>query len=310
MKLTRRSFVAGSAALTAGMVAPGLGRVWAASALDMGQMRVQAISDGYLTLPGDFLFSTMAPEDIAPIIAKYDLSRDQLTPDCTVTMLDDGERKVLFDVGSGPDFMPSAGKLPEALDALGVTPDEITHVVFTHAHPDHLWGLLDEFDEPLFPEATYMMGAEEWDYWFDPATVDSIGEARAAFAVGAKRRLDALEDRVVRIKAGEEILPGVQARESFGHTPGHLAFELRSGSESLMIVGDAVANHHVAFERPGLVGGSDQDGERAARTRMALLDQIATEKMRMIGFHLPYPGIGRTEKSGDGYVFVAEEAAR
>ena len=109
------------------------------------------------------------------IVTRYGLSTDQLTPPCNVTLYRDGTNTVLFDVGSGPDFMPSAGKITEAMDAIGLAPEEVTHVIFTHAHPDHIWGLLDEFDEPLFYEAAYHIGRQEWEYWTDPATVDTIG---------------------------------------------------------------------------------------------------------------------------------------
>ena len=92
--------------------------------------------------------------------------------------------------------MPTAGKVLDTLEAAGVSAEEITHVIFTHAHPDHIWGLLDDFDEPAFPEAAYLMGRDEWDYWWNPDTVNTIGEARAAFAVGAKRRLEPIEGSV------------------------------------------------------------------------------------------------------------------
>ena len=108
----------------------------------------------------------------------------------------------------------------EALRALGLSPEDITHVVFTHAHPDHIWGLLDEFDEPLFYNATYMMGRTEWDYWWNPETVNTIGNARAAFAVGAKRRMEVIEGTVVLFGDDEEILPGVSAVATPGHTRG------------------------------------------------------------------------------------------
>ncbi|MFN4129970.1 MAG: MBL fold metallo-hydrolase, partial [Paracoccaceae bacterium] len=102
------------------------------------------------------------------------------------------------------------------------------------------------------------------------------------------------------------ILPGIAARLTPGHTPGHMAFELRAGSESVMVVGDALGNHHVAFERPDWASGSDQDKDLAAKTRLALLDHITADQMRLIGFHLPGGGVGHAEKSGDGYRFIAE----
>ncbi len=211
---------------------------------------------------------------------------------------------MLFDVGSGPDFMPTAGKLLEAFEALGLTPEDVTHVLFTHAHPDHLWGLLDEFDEPLFANAEYMIGAAEFDYWMNPDTVATIGEARTTFAVGAQRRLAVIADTVRKVTDGEEVLPGIAARLTPGHTPGHMAWDIAAGSDRVMVLGDAIGNHHVAFERPDWASGSDQDAAMAAQTRVRLLDQIATDKALLIGYHLPGGGIGRAERDGSTYRFV------
>ncbi|MFN4156171.1 MAG: MBL fold metallo-hydrolase [Paracoccaceae bacterium] len=302
--LTRRHLLATAAAGLALPLAPR--RLWASSTLTMGQMQIDTLSDGNLVLPWDFILGGMPQEEMAQIVASYGLPTDQLTPPCNVTLLRNGAHTVLFDVGAGPDFQPTAGKLAQALDAAGVTADDITHVVFTHAHPDHLWGLLDDFDEPMFANAEYMIGQTEFDYWTDPNTVSTIGEARTAFAVGAERRLSAIADRLRFVTDGQEILPGVAARGTPGHTPGHMAYELRAGSDAAMVVGDALGNHHVAFERPGWASGSDQDKDLAAATRLALLDQITSAQMRLIGFHLPGGGIGHAEKSGDSYRFVAE----
>lgn len=305
MALSRRKFLAGSAgvATVAGLA---LRPRFAHAQLVLGDMKIDVVSDGSLTLPGGFLFDPMPKDELAPILKKYDLSAEVLTPPCNVTLMRHGDRTVLFDVGSGPDFAPNAGTLLASLEALGVVPDDVTDVIFTHAHPDHLWGLLDDFDDPLFPEASYMIGKTEWDYWIDPKTVDEIGESRASFAVGAARRLAMLENSITFFKDGEEILPGVAARATFGHTPGHMAFELRDGSESLMILGDCIGNHHVAFEKPQWHSGSDQNPELGATTRMALLDQLAAEKMRVVGFHLPNSGLGYVDKTADAYRFIAE----
>lgn len=306
MEITRRRFLHGA---SAGLALTGLGapRLWAATDVSFGSMQVQTLSDGHLVLPADFIFGPMPQDQLGPVLAELGVDPGApLTPDCNVTLLRDGDRVVLFDTGAGASFQQSAGRLKQALDAADVTPDEVTHVVFTHGHPDHLWGVLDDFDDPLFANAEHMMGRAEWDYWYNPATVDSIDSGRTAFAVGARRRLEVLEDAITFFDDGEEILPGVAARATYGHTPGHMAFELRSGSEALMVVGDSIGNHHVAFARPGWNSGSDQDPETAAKTRLALLDQLAQDQMRLIGFHLPDGGIGRAERRGEGYRFVAE----
>ncbi|WP_204114529.1 MBL fold metallo-hydrolase [Shimia biformata] len=229
-------------------------------------------------------------------------------PDCNVTVFRDGTRTILFDVGAGADFMPTAGELPDALGQIGVSLDEVTHVVFTHAHPDHIWGVLDDFDDPLMPNATYLMGRREWDYWWNPETVNSIGPDRAAFAVGAKRRMEAIEGMVELVDDGQEILPGIAAHASFGHTPGHMSYEIRNGGQSVLILGDAVGNPHVAFERPDWPSGTDQDAAMAAATRARLLDHAAQDQMQVIGFHFPQSGIGRVERAGDAFRYVGETA--
>jgi glyoxylase-like metal-dependent hydrolase (beta-lactamase superfamily II) len=236
----------------------------------------------------------------------YGLSTEKYTPECNVTLYRDGTNTVLFDVGSGPDFMPNAGALFDSLDEAGVALEDITHVVFTHAHPDHIWGLLDDFDDLIFPDASYHMGRSEWDYWWNPETVNTIGDARATFAVGAKRRLEALEDQINFFGDGDDVLPGIAAVASFGHTPGHMGFEVRNGSDSAMIVGDAIGNHHVAFHHPEWESGSDQDGATGVKTRKMLMDRMAAEQMTIAGFHLPNGGIGRVEAKDGAYRFVSQ----
>ena len=302
--ITRRTFLCQASAVLTSAAALSAMSAWARNTLSLGSMQIDTISDGHLVLPGDFILGPMPQDQLAPILKQYALDRARLSPECNMTLVRDENRVILFDVGSGPNFQPTAGKAIEALEALDLSAEDVTHVIFTHAHPDHLWGLLDDFDDPLFSDATYMMGKTEWDYWMDPNTVDTIGESRTTFAVGAQRRLEAIEDAITWFGDDEEILPGIASRASFGHTPGHMAFEVRSGSESVMIVGDAIGNHHVAFEKPGWSSGSDQDMEQAAKTRLSLLDQITTQKMQLIGFHLPNGGLGRAERTADGFRFT------
>ncbi len=302
--LTRRHFLTTATAAMALPLTPK--RLWAGATLTLGSVQIDTLSDGNLTLPGDFILGGMPQDEMAAIITKYGLPTDQLTPPCNVTLLRDGTNTVLFDVGAGGDFQPSAGKLLDAFDALGLTVEDITHVCFTHGHPDHLWGLLDEFDEPIFPNAEYLIGQAEFDYWTNPETKNTIGDARTTFAVGAERRLAAIAETVRFVSDGEEVLPGIAARLTAGHSPGHMAYQLGAGPESALVVGDALGNHHVAFERPEWASGSDQDKDMAAVTRVKLLDQLASEQMRVIGFHLPGGGIGRVEKADAGYLFVEE----
>lgn len=302
MTLTRRKMLYLSAAGIAATASPFR---FAAAQTMLGDFTLTSLSDGNLTLPASMVMAPLSEADRSDFSQRYGLG-DVLTPPCNVTLLQTGNRNILFDVGAGPEFMSSAGFLVDALDAVGLGPEDVTDIVFTHAHPDHIWGLVDDFDDLLFPDASYMIGQSEWDYWTDPNTVDTIGEDRTTFAVGAARRLDRIADNVSFFKDGDEIISGVAARATFGHTPGHMAFEIRNGSDALMILGDSIGNHHVALERPDWKAGSDQDQDMGAATRVALLDQIVQDQIAVLGFHLPGNGIGRIDRLGDGYTFVQD----
>lgn len=309
MTITRRALMAHGLVAIAGLPFMAAGMRLSHASMQLGQKTIETISDGQLIMPASFSHGAMPADQLAPILEKYGISSGQIHRDCNMTMVRDGERAILFDVGSGSNFMPSAGKSLEALEAMDLSVEDITHVVFTHAHPDHLWGLLDDFDDPVYPNATYLIGKSEWDYWMDERTVETIGEARQSFAVGAKSRLEAIEDNVTTFGDGEEILPGIAARATFGHTPGHMAFEVRDGSNAAMIVGDAIGDHYVAFEKPLWETGSDQDPVVGAKTRASLLDQISHDKMQLIGFHLPNGGIGHAEREGDAYRFLSDQSS-
>jgi glyoxylase-like metal-dependent hydrolase (beta-lactamase superfamily II) len=302
MRLDRRSFLQQSAATfaLAGLAHPALARITIAA------MTLDVVSDGHLELPGSFAFEGLPKDDLMPVLQALGQPYDPLTPPCNLSLLRGNGRTVLFDTGAGSAFMPSAGKLPDTLDALGVAPEEITDVVFTHGHPDHLWGVLDDFDDPLFANASYHMGQEEWAYWTDPNTVSTIGSARQSFAVGAARRLEVIAERMQFFTDGAEVLPGVGARLTAGHTPGHMSFEVRAGNSAAMIVGDAIGNDHIALARPSWEVPSDQNPQQAARTRVGLIGDLAASQMPIVGFHLGQGGMGRIDKSAEGFAFIPD----
>ena len=295
----RRLFL--QSGIAAALVAQGLlpRRALAVNSFEAGSARLDMVSDGNLVLPFDSTLEQLPAEFLAELRARYGLS-DQMTPPCNHTLLRDGERTVLFDVGAGFDFMPSAGMLPDTLDEMGVAPEDITHLVITHAHPDHIWGLLDDFDEPFLPNAQIIMGRAEWDYWMDPATIDTIGAERQSFAVGAARRLEIVADQVVLVEDGAEVVPGVQAVASPGHTPGHMSYQVQLGGQGVLVTGDAIGNGHVAFERPEFASAADQDPQLGAASRVALLDRITADNLLVAGFHVHDGGLGRAEKLADG----------
>lgn len=304
MPITRRRFIAGAAGLGAAALVPRVS--WAQASFTVGGMEVTTLSDGYLTQPADFMFAPMPQEALAAFLETRGMARDAiLTPPCNLTLVRHADRVILFDAGSGTGFLDTAGDLPGALDALGVDPGDVTHVVFTHGHADHLWGVVDDFDEPFFYNAQHMMGRVEFDYWANPATIDTISKDRVPMAAGAKRRLDLVGDQFAFFEDGAEVLPGVIARATFGHSPGHMSFALADGAETAMVVGDALLNDHTAFAHPDWPIGADSDRDAAARVRAGLLDQLATDGVMLIGFHLPGSGIGHVERHEGAYRFTS-----
>ncbi|MGB0844557.1 MAG: MBL fold metallo-hydrolase [Alphaproteobacteria bacterium] len=267
--------------------------------------RLDVLSDGYMQFPATSVFGDIPAQEYEAVLTANGASTTVLKPDCNLTLLRDGERTILFDVGAGPYFLETTGKLLDAFDELEVDPQEVTDVVFTHAHPDHLWGLIDDFDELFFSEAAYHISKVERDYWLSDKALQDMPESRKTFAVGAKRLLGEIEDRLIGFDFDTEVLSGIYAHKSVGHTQGHTSFEVEINGESLNIVGDAITNAHAAFQRPDWGYNSDQDIEVARLTRKALLDRMASDKSGLVGFHLPYPGMGRVEHDGLAYRFVA-----
>lgn len=300
--MTRRQLLGAALALAVGTAAR---PAWAAAParVALGDAEVMVLSDGALSLPMSFFLPDRSAEEIAALLTPHGLPVDLVRPDCNLTLLRSQGRTVLFDAGAGPMFQDTAGKLADSLAAAGIDPAEITDLCFTHAHPDHLWGVVDDLDEPVFPNARFWMNRAEWEFWRAPATLDAMPEERKSFVVGARNRMKLIEERVELFDAGAEVVPGVEAVASVGHTPGHTSFAVHRGSDSLLVVGDAISNAVISFERPDWRSGSDQDQAQGADTRLRLLDRLAGDQARIVGFHLPYPGIGFVERRGSAYRF-------
>ncbi|MBX2884125.1 MAG: MBL fold metallo-hydrolase [Granulosicoccus sp.] len=308
-RIDRRRFLAGSATVGMGLALPTVAvrqaSAYALSTFGTGELHI--VSDGHLSLPRSFSFpDSIDSAELEALLRRYDLDTTTLTPDCNLTLWHNDDRLVLFDVGSGPNFMSTTGQLLDNLAELDIDPADVTDVVFTHAHPDHLWGLLDDFDELICPNATYHMSSVEWDYWRADDTLDKTPEARKTFVVGAQNRFPSIEDRIQLFSPGQEILPGVEAIDTRGHTPGHTSFALHAGDSSMVVVGDALTNVAVSFEKPSWRSGADQDQDQGVATRLALLDRLAAEQSTIIGFHLPHPGMGQVARQGNAYRFVVE----
>lgn len=277
-----------------------------AHAFKLGAFDVTVISDGSFSLPLSFVLPTTPKEEAEALYAAHGMKAEGLAGQVNVTVIKTPDATVMIDTGGGPDFMPTVGQLADNLDRAGIAPDSITHVVFTHAHGDHLWGVIDPLDGGTrFGKARHVMTGAELDYWSQADIADKVPEAMKSIALGTSRRLQALGDRVEKVKPGDEIVSGIALVGTAGHTPGHASVLVKSGSEQLLIGGDVITNPVVSFAKPNWPWGPDMDRDMAIASRKRTLDMLATEKIALLGYHLPWPGLARVERKDAAYRYVA-----
>lgn len=305
MRLDRREFLVGAGLMATGTLIGQPTSALAASNKMLGSGKITILSDGHMSFPTTFMYPNVAEDAIKAFLTGHGQPTDRLEPPCNLTLYQTEDRTILFDVGGGSQFLPTTGQLPDALESIGMSTNQITDIVFTHAHPDHLWGLLDDFDDLFFPDANYHISEPEWAFWTNPDTVNNVREDQQGLAVGSKRRLEILSGQINLFKPETEILGGIYAHDTSGHTPGHCSFEIRNGSEQMLVLGDALAHPLITFEHPEWPFGQDLHTERSIITRKRLLDFLSTRQMDLIGYHLPYPGFGRAERFNSAYRFIS-----
>ncbi len=303
--LHRRHLLAGTGAVLSALALPHPARAAIAPfRRRLGAIELTVISDGVLNAPMSFALPETPAADAIALFAAHGHPPEWPQPQTNVSLIKIGNELVLIDAGSGSNFQPTAGKLAENMEAAGIDPATITKVVFSHCHPDHLWGAIDEFNDERFAKASYVVPALEWDFWLNPNTPDSLPEAFKGAALGNARILKRLEAKVERRNANDAVAPGLSYVETFGHTPGHMAVLVESEGQHLMIGGDVLTHGVVSFARPEWRTGADHDKDRGIATRRRLLDRLATDKHALVGFHLPWPGHGMVERSGTAFRFV------
>lgn len=272
-----------------------------------GSMQGTVVSDGVLPLgepSGSFLGTTKA--DVARMLTENFLAPDSVVLEQNVLVLNTGDRLVLFDTGMGSSTMfgPTTGKLISSLKSAGIEPKDIDAVVLTHAHCDHCWGIMADDGTRVFPNAQIYMSQADFDFWTDESKLSVKDPAyMKPFVEGARKNLLPNRDRLVFFKDGQEFLPGIQALAAPGHTVGHTVFVFTSDGKSMAAIGDLTHHHVLLLEKPLIEFAYDTDPKQSAQTRVKVLDMLAANRMPLIAYHFPWPGIGNVAKSGEGFRF-------
>jgi glyoxylase-like metal-dependent hydrolase (beta-lactamase superfamily II) len=212
-------------------------------------------------------------------------------------LLGRGGSCVLIDAGSGSALGPGHGLARERLHSLGVAPDEIGTILLTHAHLDHVGGLIDQAGRAAFPNAELVLHEAETAFWLADDTAEN---AAVRAALGPYRK------RLRTVRDGEQALPGVVARHLPGHTPGHCGWMITDSGASLLIWGDVVHLPGIQFSHPEASLRFDRDIGQSRATRRRLFEEAATEGFGVAGPHLDFPTFGHLVRAGDAYVFQPE----
>ncbi|MEQ9460373.1 MAG: MBL fold metallo-hydrolase [Phycisphaeraceae bacterium] len=270
----------------------------------VGDLEVGLIADGGFVAPAS-VFGANQPEEVVAEHARRNFA-DPAAMQCHIhgLVVKTAEGVVLIDTGCGNNFGPTAGSLVKNLGHFGVKPQEVTTVILTHLHVDHIGGIVGGEGAATFPEAQYVVAGAEVDFWTGEADLSqsSIDPNMWDFFKDLARQSVAnAGDRLVRVRPGGEVVPGISTIALPGHTPGHLGVMIDSGGETLLYVSDLMHNAKIQMANPTWHVAFDTDPNQAVQTRQQTLDRVAVEKLMIAGAHLPFPAVGHVRAMGAGY---------
>jgi len=276
----------------------------------VGEFEITVVTDGVNIGPLSDQYVQNAPKnEVGAALAAMHLPSDKTSNWYNPLVVNTGSKLVAIDAGGGPPaFSQTKGTLGQFhnnLAAAGIDKNAVDVVIISHLHGDHISGLLDAENKLAFPNAEVLMPALDVKFWTDESNASRFQDpVRGQFA-NVKRVLGALGSKVTQYEGSKELVPGITSMPTPGHTPGHTSFMISSGSDRVIHQVDVTAGMGTLFVRnPGWHFLFDTDGPLAEQTRRKFYDMVIADKLRVQGFHFPFPAVGNIEKDGDHYRWV------
>ncbi|MFK8182689.1 MAG: MBL fold metallo-hydrolase [Phormidesmis sp.] len=271
----------------------------------VGDFNAMVVSDGTLSFPANFFVPNADPNAVTAALTEHFLPTEDIFAHVNALYLETDEHKVLIDTGAGSGFGATTGQLLDNLAAADIAATDIDTVIVTHAHPDHIGGILDAEGQLSLPNAQFYVSQAEADFWMSDTVAlpkSLLDEERKAGLIAvAKGTLSAIQDRTTLFTMGDEVIPHIQAVDSAGHTPGQASFLITSGEESLLATGDVFFSDPLNLENPDWEVAFDGDPELGVVARRELLETVTADRRLLLVPHMPFPGLGHVRTQEDAY---------
>ncbi len=323
MQLTRRGLLSGATAIGAANLFPDIYSVANAAAppigaqapgfyrYKVGNFECTSINDGARSFAPPDRFVVNVPKDqfLAAAEAAY-MPKGMVTVPFNPQLINTGSKLVLIDCGNGvAQFEPSKGAVGRTLhnlQAAGVDPKAVDVVLMSHLHPDHTNGIRAADGSMAFPNAEIMVPARDWAFWMsdDNAAKAESNPMMKNYFANVKKVYAGIEGKVTKYEWGKEVVPGITSIEAPGHTPGHTAFAIASGSSKIFVQSDVTNIPELFLRNPDWHVVFDVDAQKAQETRHKFYDMVSAEKALVVGFHFTFPSLGYVEKDGAKYRLV------